>query len=106
MTNKIEYDQLINGINNHNISEVIFSVNGYAHYRRCEIKLVKEEKRGNDIYLILIKLTSDCSEDVGFYKKFNESYKLFKMGNKGSFTLKQLWNDIEIQNLTYFSNPV
>lgn len=36
-----------------------------------------------------------------FFDKFDEKCKLFKMGRKGSFTLKQMWDRIEFVSIDY-----
>ena len=60
------------------------------------VKLPLKKMNGNVIYWIDVNLSDDGSERVGFYDTFKEGFKLFRMGRKGSFTLKQLWDRIEI----------
>lgn len=91
------YDSVVEAINSHKISLIEFKVKDYAHYKNCKI-VVREEQlpNSNNIFLIDIILTKDESEHFCFYDKFKEEYKLFYLGKKGSFTLKQLWDRIEI----------
>ena len=91
------YEQFIKNLNDGILSSVTFDIGGYAHYKSCKISR-KKESLDNDKTIVLIKitLTKDESETVSFMNEFNESYKLFRMGRKGSFTLRQMWNRIKI----------
>ena len=91
------YEQFIKNMNEGILSNITFEVEGYAHYKNCKISR-KKDTLDNDKTIVLIKitLTKDESEAVSFMDKFNESYKLFRMGRKGSFTLKQVWDKIKI----------
>ena len=103
MSINFSYDMFITQLNNYKIKRIVFSVKNYPHYNNCSIQVKSDElKNTNVIYSILIRLTNDGSEDVGFYKQFKEEYKLFHMGKKGSFTLKQMWNKIDIMDVEYF----
>lgn len=53
--------------------------------------------------MIEVKLVEDDSETVSFYKYFKEDYKLFKFGRKGTFTLKQVWNNIQVIQINYYN---
>ncbi|MBS6447324.1 MAG: hypothetical protein KH382_07010 [Clostridiales bacterium] len=102
MKTKPEYSQFIFDLNNGIILEFAFEVEGYAHYSECRIYLTHEiSKLGNILTFINVQLTKDGSESVSFYKKFNESYKLFYMGRKGSYTLKQVWNKIQVHDIVF-----
>ena len=91
------YNEIIKNINNHLVSEIDFKVKNYSHYNFCKI-IVKKDllPNKNIIFLIDVFLTKDESEHICFFNEFNEVYKLFRMGRKGNFTLKQIWKDIEI----------
>ena len=103
MNEFFDYDEIIENINNHKISELRFEVLEYPHYHDCKIIVNKEQLPSNNvIYLIEIFLTQDLSENVSFYNKFKENYKLFYMGRKGSFTLKQIWKKIKILEIIKF----
>ena len=92
-----DYNEIIEALNSHSINLVKFRVKDYAHYRNCKITVKKDELlNGNVIYWIDVNLSDDGSERVGFYDTFKEGFKLFRIGRKGSFTLKQLWDIIEI----------
>lgn len=96
------YDSFIKDINLGNISEIYFSIKGYSHYNNCSIKRVRNQiPNGKFLELIIVNLTDDNSERVSFYETFEESYKLFRMGRKGSFTLKQIWRDIQIIDIKF-----
>ena len=97
----MEYSDFIQGINAGIIKRVNFSILGYPHYKNCEIESRIDSPKENVCFrVILVKLTNDSSEQVGFYKKFNEKYKLFKLkGKGGSFTLKQIWERVCISKI-------
>ena len=93
----ITYRQFVEDLNNSKITEAIFEVIGYSHYKNCKIfRKYDTLKNGNTISLIRVELTNDNSELVSFMDEFNESYKLFRMGKKGAFTLAQMWPRIKI----------
>lgn len=95
------YNDLIEGINSHKISEVHFKVKNYSHYKNCKIIVCKDLLLSKKfIYLINVVLTEDKTEEASFLEAFEEDYKLFRMGQKGTFTLKQLWNEIEILSVS------
>lgn len=97
------YEEIINNLNDGKIESIIFSVNGYTHYRNCIIRrCVDNVYNDKCIVRIEVKLVKDGSETVSFYKHFKEDYKLFRFGKKGSFTLKQVWNDIQILQVNYY----
>jgi len=90
------YEEIIKGINNRQIKLVRFCVNDYAHYKDCvivntELKLYN----GRSIPQIEVILTKD-SEKTYFLEKFIENTKLFNMGKKGRFTLKEMWKKITV----------
>ena len=93
----LTYKQFINDLNNSIIAEVHFEVVGYPHYKSCRIfRKYDTLRNGNIISLIRIELTNDKSELVSFMDEFNESYKLFRIKGRGTFTLQQLWPQIKI----------
>lgn len=98
---KYSYTKVIEDLNSGKIKKIVFDVKGYAHYNHCEISNIYDKL---DIKRILIKPVDDNSETVAFYKTFKEDYKIFKMGRKGTFTLKQMWNDIEITEITGYKD--
>lgn len=97
MENKLSYDEFMKALRSNKISSIAFYVEGYNHYRNCKI--------WNDGTGFQIKLTVDGSEWIGFYKKFEENYKLFKITGKGKFTLKQMWPQIRITQISYAPPP-
>ncbi|MCH5147884.1 MAG: hypothetical protein J1G05_00795 [Clostridiales bacterium] len=99
--NTLTYQQFIDEINNGKIIKAVFQIKDYAHYRCCSIeRIIDVFPSGNSMIRIDIRLTKD-SERVGFLEKFNEKYKLFDMGRKGTFTLKQMWDRIEFISIDY-----
>lgn len=92
---ELKYNEFIELINQHKISDVTFSVAGYAHYNYCKITISKEKPKESEFYLIKIVLTKDLSEMVSFYNVFDENYKLFDLKRKGKYTLKQIWDRIQ-----------
>ena len=99
----LSYQQFIDAINDGKIMKAVFQVKDYAHYSCCSIeRMVDVFPSGNSMVRIDVRLTKD-SERVGFLETFKESYKLFKMGRKGMFTLKQMWDRVEFISINYAS---
>ena len=91
------YKNIIKALNNGEIKQIRFMVNNYFHYRNCVIeRIIDSPCEGKNFIRIAVKLTPDGSEMVSFLNAFNENYKLFRLGKKGSFTLRQLWPEITI----------
>ncbi len=104
---ELSYESFLESINSSKTLEMRFSVKNYAHYRNCSIRKFIDEVQINgkkiELTVIKIKLTADGVEDVAFFNDFDknsEKYKLFSMGKRGSFTLKQMWDQLEIEELT------
>lgn len=98
------YEEIVNNLNEGKIESIIFSIKEYAHCKKCIIKrCVDCVYNDKHIVRIEVKLVEDNSETVSFYKYFKEDYKLFKFGRKGTFTLKQVWNKVQIIQINYFN---
>ncbi len=96
------YREIIESINSGKIKQVRFYVNNYSHYKNCVITRTEHNiYNGKSITQIDISLTKDSSEKVSFLNTFKEDAKLFNMGKKGAFTLKQLWSQITILEIVY-----
>lgn len=97
------YEEIINDLNEGKIESILFSINKYTHYKKCIIKrcidCVSSDKQ---IIRVEVKLAEDDSETISFYKYFKEDYKLFKFGRKGTFTLKQVWKNVQILQVNYY----
>lgn len=93
----IDYNELITKLENGNIRGVKFSIKDYSHYRKCSIyrKNVTLDN-GNEVNMVCVDPVTDLSESVCFYRKFNEPYKLFNLGKNKKYTLKQIWNRVQI----------
>ena len=92
-----EYQQIIDDLNTGKISAIRFFIKNYTHYKNCIIeRKIDIIPNGKSIVLISVKLTEDRTEDVSFLKTFKEDEKLFKMGKKGTFTLKEAWKFVDI----------
>ena len=101
MKSSLSYQQFIDEINNGKIIKAVFQVKDYAHYRCCSIeRIIDFFPSGNSMARIDVRLTKD-SERVGFLEIFKEDCKLFKMGRKGTFTLKQMWDRIDFISIDY-----
>ena len=99
------YENVIDGLNHGEIKQICFSVNNYAHYKNCIITRVDDMiDNGKTITRIEVVLTKDSSEKVSFFKTFKEDHKLFNLGKRGRFTLKQLWPEITISNIVLLEN--
>ncbi|MDE6666935.1 MAG: hypothetical protein K2K38_01140 [Clostridia bacterium] len=106
----LSYQQFIDGINNGTIIKVVFKVKDYAHYRCCSIeRIIDVLPSGNSVVRIDVRLTKSyyigeyghIFGHFGFLDKFDEKCKLFKMGRSGTFTLKQMWDRIEVISIDY-----
>ncbi len=98
------YKDFIDGINCGWIKQIDFYLEGYGHYRNCSIGRYREKIYGRDVdYRITCVLTKNHHEDVSFFDKFDEKYKLFNIKSKGKFTLKEVWSRIVITKVEYFS---
>lgn len=97
--NKISYEELIDGLNSRKIVYVNFSVEGYSHYRNCEIIIEGMAFYFGGADTIQIYLAK--GEYTGFLTAFEENVKLFDFGRKGRYTLKQIWNRIAIREIKY-----
>lgn len=99
---QVSYEEFIEKLNRREARRVDFAVEGYSHYRHCVIEWREDVlSSGVTLYFLEVRLTEDGAERVSFYKSFDETYKLFRMGRKGSFTLKQLWNRIRVIQTEY-----
>lgn len=97
------YEKMIKDLNEGKIESILFSIKGYAHYKHCIIKKYFDlVSKDNKMDRVEIQLTEDGLETVIFYKKFKDDYKLFNFGRKGSFTLKQVWNKVQILQVKYY----
>ena len=93
----ITYEQFVEELNDYRILEAEFEVLGYSHYKKCRITRMYDTLRnGKTISLIRVHLSSDPKDFVSFLDEFDDTYKLFRLGKKGAFTLKQLWHNIKI----------
>ena len=96
------YKEVIDGINNGTIKQVHFCVNNYPHYKNCIITRTDHKiYNGKLITQIDVSLTNDSSEKISFLDTFKEDVKLFNIGKKGKFTIKQLWSEIAILEIVY-----
>ncbi len=106
----LSYQQFIDDINNGKITKAIFRVKDYAHYDFCTIEsIVDVFPSGKPLVRIDVKLAKDyyigqyghIFGNFSFYEKFKEERKIFSMGRKGTFTLKQMWDRIEFISIDY-----
>ncbi len=96
------YDDIVNGLNAGIIKAFIFSVSNYPHYKKCSISHFTDViSTDRNISRIEVKLTDDNSETISFIKNFKDDYKIFKMGRKGTFTLRQMWPKIQVLEIRY-----
>ena len=96
------YEEVISGINCGRIKRIHFSVNNYSHYKNCVItRMDYKIYNGKSITQIDVSLTNDSSEKASFLGTFKEDAKLFNIGKKGKFTLKQLWPEIVVLEIIY-----
>ena len=102
---KYHYEDIINGLNNNQIENVYFSIDGYSHYNNCLIKRCSNALIHNKyVFKVEMSLTNDNSEISIYYQKFHGDEKLFKIKGKGVFSLKQIWNKVIITKINYFKD--
>ena len=106
----LTYQQFIDGINKGEIIKAVFQVKDYAHYRYCSIERdAVTYNDGSSSIRIYVHLTKNyyigqyghIYGNFMFVDKFDEKCKLFKMGHKGTFNLKQMWESIEFISIDY-----
>lgn len=96
------YEEFMRLLNAGKIKKINFYIKDYAHYTNCSITVKPEVYRsGNCINSVIVKLTNDSSEEVSFFEKFNEKFKLFDFGRNRRFTLKQVWDKVVISNIEF-----
>jgi len=88
------YDAFISDLKNGKIKKIEFSVKGYGHYKSCAITCESAITKAGKLITVSLAKNEGCE----FYGDFNEAEKLFHITGKGDFTLKQIWNDIEIKS--------
>lgn len=100
--NEYDYRRIINDLNNGIVKQIRFCVDNYYHYRDCKIARTKHKMNNKiQVHHIDVSLTADSSEKISFLNEFQEDVKLFNMGKKGKFTLKQMWPRITILEIEY-----
>lgn len=107
----LSYQQFIDELNRGKIIKVVFKVKNYAHYKNCSIESeVFTFNTGESVINFHVKLAKSYEVQCGhiyenflFFGKFDENRKLFKMGRRGTFNLKQMWDKIEFISIEYAS---
>ena len=86
-----EFLKLLDDLNNHLIDGFAFSIEGYGHYRHCEIAYVYDEypmfhkKVASSIRVLLAK-----NEYCLFYGPINLQEKIFHIKGEGKKSLKYM----------------
>ena len=97
---KYDYQKTIDDLNSGKIKRIRFCVKNYSHYKDCIIERIEDTNyKGNAFLRIDVKLTKDSSENISFLDVFKDDYKMFNLGKKGSFSLRQIWSEIDILEL-------
>lgn len=94
-----DYDKVINEINMGKIKTINFSIRDYSHYKNCTLNC--HFSSDYEILIIELSLTQDGTESIHFHQRFNGEHKIFNLGRKGRFSLKQLWNKVDINEIKY-----
>ena len=98
----MKYCDFIDGINSGTIKKVVFSIADYPHYRNCTIESKPIDPDRIELgKVIWFYLTPDGYEKRGFLDQIKEDAKLFKIKNKGTFSLKQMWDRVNIFSIQY-----
>ena len=95
------YRDFVDGLNSGKITKAVFSIKNYPHYRNCVVEAKKTFPNKLDSKIIWFHLTPDGYEKKGFLNKIKESDKLFKIKNKGTFSLLQMWDKVDIHFVEY-----
>jgi hypothetical protein len=98
----MEFRDFVDGINSGKITKVIFSIKNYSHYKNCVVESkLTDPSKFNSAKIIWFHLTPDGYEKKGFMNKIKENEKLFKIKNKGTFSLMQIWDKVDIHFVEY-----
>ncbi len=93
------YEDFISALERGFFKKVYFSVKGYGHYKNCSVTCettpVSEITKVGKIIIFSLAKGEECT----FFGDFNEDEKLFHIKGKGSFTLKEMWKNIEINEV-------
>ncbi len=101
----MKYCDFIHNINSGIIKKVKFCISDYPHYRNCVIESkVTDASNIKSSKIIWFYLTPDGYEKRGFLNKIKEDTKLFYITGKGSYTLKQIWDRVNIVSVEYASD--
>lgn len=101
----MNYCDFVNGINTGIIIKAKFCILDYPHYKNCIVQSVLIDSKNPEAgRIIWFYLTTDGYEKKGFVDIFKEDYKLFRIKGKGSFTLKQIWDRVNILFIQYSSD--
>ncbi len=96
-------DHLLEG----DYAHVEFHVDGYGHYRHCEIDYVPGKDQDNLFYpYVEFRLTPDGKERCVFHKKFNAAEKMFHLKGQGDLTLQDIWKRIVLERIEYANGRV
>lgn len=96
----VEYRDFVDGVNAGKIKKVVFSIKNYGHYRNCVMVSKRRSPKGK-MKMIWFYLTPDGYEKVFFWNTIKEKCKVFRLKNKGTFSLLQMWDRIEIHAVEY-----
>ena len=92
------YREFVDQLNAGMFSKVVFSIDGYGHYRNCTFLYEGNPKKK---FLISLLLTKDGSERMYFHGFFNEGEKVFRIKGEGNLTLERAWKRVVIQEIVY-----
>ena len=93
----LKYEDFISALQSGKVRKMEFSVKGYGHYKNCSITCDAAITKSGKIITVSLARDEFCE----FYGDFNEEEKLFHIKGKGVFTLKQIWKDIEIKEISF-----
>ena len=98
----MNYRDFVDGINSGKIKKAIFSIKDYAHYRNCVVESKLTDSTSSDSKKIIwFYLTPDGYEKKGFLNEIKESSKLFNIKKRGSLSLAQIWDRVQILHIEY-----
>lgn len=101
---KLDYQELIDGVNNGSIEEVHFSLPTYGHYKSCYLRRayifspILNKKVYSHIELVLTENRKEISKYMG---EFKDRERVFNIKGRGRFNLKDIYKEIEILSITY-----
>ncbi|MCR5079285.1 MAG: hypothetical protein K6B65_05165 [Bacilli bacterium] len=99
----MECQEFVDKLNNGEILEAHFGIEGYGHYGHCKFTYTPDNSGDpHNLFLPYIELikTRDGKEYARFHKRFNPGHKIFTIKNV-NYSLPYLWKRVRIVYIRY-----